>query len=56
MEREFYVVIEKDDNEGFVGEAPQLRDCFGRGQTIDELMSNMREVIKLRLKDDDLNN
>ena len=54
--REFYVVIEKDGDGGFVGEAPQLRDCSGRGRTLDELMANMREVIDLRLKDDDLDN
>ena len=52
--REFYVVIEKDGEGGFGGEAPQLRDCSGRGRTLDELMANMREVIEIRLKDDDL--
>ena len=56
MEREFYVVIEKDGHGGFVGEAPQLRDCYGRGRTIDELMVNMRDVIERCLEDDDLDN
>ena len=54
--REFYVVIEKDGEGGFVGEAPQLRDCSCRGRTLDELMTNMRKVIEIRLKDDDLDN
>ncbi len=56
MKREFYVVIEKDGEGGFVGETPQLRDCSGRGQTLDELIVNMRAVIETRLKNDDLHN
>lgn len=54
--REFYVVVEKDGNGGFAGEAPQLRDCRNRGWTIDDLMKNMRKSIEVRLIDDDLDN
>ena len=52
--REFYVVIEKDKNGGFRGEAPQLRSCHSHGKTLEELMANMQDSIKLSLKDDDL--
>jgi len=51
MNREFYVVIEKDEDGFFVGEVPQLRACYAQGKTIDELMGNMREVITLALTD-----
>lgn len=51
MSREFFVVIEKDEDGFFVGEVPQLRACYSQGKTIDELMDNMREVIALALED-----
>jgi len=50
MEREFYVLIEKDEDGFFVGEVPQLRACYAQGRTIDELMENIREVISLCLE------
>lgn len=53
--REFYVVITKSKDGPFIGEAPQLRECYGKGETLDELMQNMRKSIRLRLPDDDLN-
>ena len=51
--REFYVVIEKDEDGFYVGEAPQLRGCYSQGRTLDELMENMKEVIQLCLEDED---
>jgi predicted RNase H-like HicB family nuclease len=56
--REFYVMIERDEDGLFVGEVPQLRACYSQGRTIDELMSNMREVIALCLEEteDDIAN
>ena len=47
---EFYVVVEKDEDGYFVGEAPQLRACFSQGLTLEELMENMEEVIGLVLE------
>ena len=51
---EFYVVIEQDEDGYFVGEAPQLRACYSQGKTVDELMTNMREVIALCLEEEDV--
>jgi len=51
MSREFYVVIEKDEDGFFVGEVPQLRACYSQGKTIDELMENMKEAIGLALEE-----
>jgi predicted RNase H-like HicB family nuclease len=51
--REFYVVIEKDVGGGFRGEAAQFSSCRGHGETLDELMDNMREAIKSHLQKDD---
>ena len=51
--REFFVVIERDEDGIFVGEVPQLHACYSQGKTIDELMTNMREVIELCLEADE---
>ena len=51
--REIYIVIERDEDGFFVGEAPQLRACYSQGRTLDELLVNMREVIELCLEDQD---
>ena len=53
-QREFYVVVTKDEHGTYCGVAPQLRECFGRGETKSELMKNMSRAIELVLKDDDL--
>lgn len=47
--REFYVVIEQDEDGYFVGEVPQLQGCYSQGNTVDELMTNIKEVIYLCL-------
>ena len=51
MKREFFVLVEQDEDGMFVGEVPQLRGCYSQGRTLDELMGNIREVIQLCLED-----
>ena len=51
--REFFVVVEKDEDGFFVGEVTQIHACFSQGETLEELMQNMREVIRLCLDDED---
>ena len=48
--REFYVIIERDEDGYYVGEVPQLQACYSQGETIDELMTNIKEVIELCLE------
>jgi predicted RNase H-like HicB family nuclease len=55
-QREFYVIIEKDEDGYYVGEVPQLRGCYSQGKTIDELMVNIKEVIELCLEDEENDN
>ncbi|MBD2439132.1 type II toxin-antitoxin system HicB family antitoxin [Nostoc sp. FACHB-110] len=50
IKREFYVIIERDEDGYYVGEVPQLRGCYSQGETIDELMVNIKEVIELCLE------
>ncbi|MBD2426887.1 type II toxin-antitoxin system HicB family antitoxin [Phormidium sp. FACHB-1136] len=49
--KEFYVVIERDEDGLYVGEVPQLKACYSQGETIDELMINIREVIEMCLEE-----
>ena len=51
--REFYVVIEKDEDGFFVGKVPQLKGCYTQGKSLDELMANIKEVIELCLEEED---
>ena len=51
LKREFYVIIERDEDGYYIGEAPQLRACYSQGETLDELMTKMKEVIALCLED-----
>ncbi|PKB72805.1 MAG: hypothetical protein BZY75_05245 [SAR202 cluster bacterium Io17-Chloro-G7] len=52
--RQFYVVVEKDEDGFYVGEVPHLRACYSQGRTLDELMENIKEVIQLCLEDEDI--
>ncbi len=49
--KEFYVVIERDEDGIYIGEVPQLKACYSQGETIDELMRNIREVIDMCLEE-----
>ncbi len=51
MLREYYVVIERDEDGFYVGEVPALKACYAQGKTLDELMANIKEVIELCLED-----
>ncbi len=52
--REFYVMIEKDEDGFYVGEVPQLRGCYSQGKSLDELMENIEEVIRLCLEEEEI--
>jgi predicted RNase H-like HicB family nuclease len=49
--KEFYVVIEGDEDGMYIGEVPQLKACYSQGETIDELMKNIKEVIEMCLEE-----
>jgi predicted RNase H-like HicB family nuclease len=41
----FAVVIHADPSGGFWGEVPALPGCYSQGETVDELLANLREAI-----------
>ena len=49
--KEFYVLIERDEDGLYIGEVPQLKACYSQGKTIDELIQNIREVIEICLEE-----
>ncbi|MEA3254853.1 MAG: type II toxin-antitoxin system HicB family antitoxin [Candidatus Altiarchaeota archaeon] len=47
---EFPVVIEKD-KEGYFAQCPVLQGCYTQGDTYEEVLENLRDVIKLHIAD-----
>ena len=43
MKKAYHVVIEQDEEGVYVGKVLELRGCVSQGDTIDELMKNIRE-------------
>jgi len=50
--REYLVVIEQDDDGRYVGEVPELKGCYSEGETLDELLGNIKEAIDLCAEQD----
>lgn len=46
----FTVLIEKDDDTGFIATVPELKGCHTQGDTMVELMANVNEAVKLCLE------
>ena len=50
MNREFNVIIEKDEDGYFVASVPSLRGCHTQAKSLDVLMKRIREAIELCLE------
>ena len=46
----FTVLVEKDEDGGFVATVPELKGCHTQGDTMVELMANVNEAVKLCLE------
>ena len=46
----FTVLIEKDEDGGYVATVPELKGCHTQGNTMAELMANIKEAIELCLE------
>jgi predicted RNase H-like HicB family nuclease len=46
----FHVVVEKDEDGWFVGSVPELPGCHTQGESMADLMANIREAIELYLE------
>ena len=47
---QFPVVIEKDEDGFFVADCPELAGCHTQGRTLEGAITNIRDAIKLHLK------
>ena len=52
--KKYTVYIEQDEDGVFVGSVPNIPGCYSQGNTIDELMQNMREAITLAVRNTDI--
>ena len=43
--RNFQVVVHSEPTGGYWGEVPALPGCYSQGETVEELMANLREAI-----------
>jgi predicted RNase H-like HicB family nuclease len=41
----FTIVIHEEPSGGYWGEVPSLPGCYSQGETVDELLINLREAI-----------
>ena len=47
----FPVVIEKDEDKSYVVECPLFPGCYTSGQTLEQALKNIKEVISLCLEE-----
>ncbi len=47
----FTVLIEKDENGTYVAEVPDLKGCYTQGDSVEEVMKNIKEVIEMCLEE-----
>ena len=50
MNREFDVVVERDEDGYYVASVPALRGCHTQAKSLDKLMSRIQEAIELCLE------
>ncbi len=49
MVKSFTAIIEQDEDGMYIGRVPHLRGCVTQGKTIDELVTNLKDAVKLYL-------
>ena len=47
----FTVLIEKDENGTYVAEVPDIKGCYTQGDSVEEVMKNIKEVIEMCLEE-----
>ncbi len=52
MEKEFNVIIEKDEEGFYVATVPALKGCHTQAKSLDKLMERTKEAIELCLEDE----
>ena len=47
----FKIILEPDENGGYVVSRPSLPGCYNQGESIEDALENIREAIALCLED-----
>ncbi len=50
MQRDFHVLVERDEDGFLFASVPSLRGCHTQGKTMDELLERIKEAIGLCLE------
>lgn len=50
MTRTFHVLMERDEDRGYIGKVLELKGCLSQGDSPEELMKNIKEAIELCLE------
>jgi antitoxin HicB len=48
---DFKVILEPDENGGYVISCPSLPGCYSQGETLEQALENIKEAIALCLED-----
>ncbi len=51
---DFKVILEPDENGGYVVSCPSLPGCYSQGESIEDALENIKEAIALCLDDMEL--
>lgn len=54
MKRVFTVLIEKDENGIYIAEVPDIKGCYTQGDSVEEVMKNIKEVVEMCLEEQDI--
>ncbi|GBE17516.1 hypothetical protein BMS3Abin16_00099 [archaeon BMS3Abin16] len=46
----FTVLVEEDEDGAYIGTVPDIKGCHSYGETLDELMTNIKEAIVANLQ------
>ncbi|MEK7209262.1 MAG: type II toxin-antitoxin system HicB family antitoxin [Patescibacteria group bacterium] len=52
MAKQLPLIVEKDEDGIYVVECPLFDGCYSQGQTIDEALKNIREVLALVVEEE----
>ncbi len=50
MDREFNVIVERDEDDFFIASVPELQGCHTQAKSLDTLMERIKEAIELCLE------
>ena len=46
----FTIVVEQDEDGVFIGSCPAMQGCYAQGDTYDEVVANLEDVVRLHVE------